>query len=171
MNLVTFFSKLDTNALTVSIGFYGIYLGIHFSLFEAVGDLKNIRDRVIYHMATANQNLPVVAFLEKLYSESKVLVLEPKKRSRALYNSLAVFGLMSILAIAYEPLAVLAPIMPEREKILFGYVAAFATTMWFCLYEVNYFREFRRLEKKYPPDSAGDAKQIRVTRQASPSTK
>ena len=151
MTLPGLFSQLDANALTISIGFFCGWAGIHFSLFEAVGDLAEIRKRAICKLAEGHTETEIIRFIEGLYRESKVLVLEPKKKSRALRNFLLLFAASSIFAIFSKPLAVWLPFLPSDEFFYSSYLITLGASSVLLWYEVQYFREFRRLEKKFPP--------------------
>ncbi|MDP3514516.1 MAG: hypothetical protein Q8S20_17380 [Sulfuritalea sp.] len=150
MSLPTYFSQLDPNALTVSIGFFGIWAGIHFSLFEAVGDLKEIRNRALLQVATGQpqSNLEFVRFIDVVQQESKVLLLEPKKKSPLISRLLWLFLAVSVATVAYKPLLVWIPFLPEPDVFYYTYIFVLGITSGFLYYEVQYFREFRRLEKK-----------------------
>lgn len=152
MTLPGLFSQLDANALTISVGFFGTWVGIHFSLFEAVGDLAEIRKRAICKLAEGHTETTIITFIEGLYRESKVLVLEPKKKSRALRNLLLLFGASSFFTIFSKPLNVWLPFLPSDELFYSLYLIALGASSVFLWYEVQYFREFRRLEKKFPPN-------------------
>lgn len=150
MTLPGLFSQLDANTLTISVGFFSVWAGIHFSLFEAVGDLAEIRKRAICRLAEGHTETEIIKFIDALFLESKMLMLEPKKKSPILRNWLLLFGASSVFTIFSKPLAEWLPFLPSDKVFYSFYLIAIGTSSYLLWYEVQYFREFRRLEKKYP---------------------
>ena len=152
MDIVSVFSALDSNVLTISIGFFGIYAGIHFSLFENVGDLQKIKTSSIKAIAkeqSANgQEIDGVNFIEHLYGVSKVLVLPAERKDKHFKAAITSYFWVSLVAVFYSPLQSIFPFLPEKDGMLFIYSASFGIASSFLWYQVIFFgssTNFRRL--------------------------
>ena len=103
MSCSEFVSQLDGNLITISGIFLGVWLTVHFSLFEETGDLYAIRDRAICAIAYCKTNTELIHLIDTLRQKSYVLVLEPKRKSKTLKNILILFAIASAFAISHKP--------------------------------------------------------------------
>lgn len=153
MSLSTFFSQLDANLIAISGIFLGVWLTVHFSLFEATGDLHSIRNRAICVIANCQTNTEFIRLVDTLRQKSYVLVLEPKRRSKTLKNILILFAIASALAISHKPTATYFAFWPDANVFYFLYIFTLGAASSYLWTEVKYFREFRQLERDYPSSS------------------
>lgn len=168
MDIVNIFSTLDSNVLTISFGFFGIYAGIHFSLFENIGDLKKIKTTSIkaiaVELSSSGHEIDGVVFIEHLYSVSKVLVLPAEKKDRHFKTAITSFLLISLLAMFYSPIQNIIPSLPAKGWILFIYSASFGIASAFLWYQIVFFKEFNRLQRSYPFHAVSSDIKIKVYR-------
>lgn len=153
MSLAFLFSQLDANLLTISGIFFTVWLTIHFSLFEVVGDLQVIRNTSICAIANQNSSTELIPFISTLRERSYVLVLEPQKRSKSLRKVLILFAFASVLAICHKPIPSFVSFWPDADLFYFFYIFTLGAASTYLWIEVKYFREFRRLERDYPTSS------------------
>ena len=149
MNLPILFSQLDANVIAITGVFIGVWLTVHFSLFEATGNLNTIRNRAICEIASNETDTELIKFIDKLRSNSYVLVLEPKKKSRNLKISLWLFFSIAIFTICHKPISSNMILWPDANYFYFFYIfslGAASNNLWT---ETKYYREFRQLERQY----------------------
>lgn len=153
MSLSTIFSQLDANILTISGIFVGVWLTVHFSLFEATDDLSSIRSNVICSIANTQTDTQLIGFIDTLRKISYVLVLEPKQKSNSLKKAIIIFSIASVFAVFHKPLSSNIIFWPDADYFYFFYVFALGAVATYLYIEIRYFREFRRLQKEYPISS------------------
>ena len=153
IDITGIFDKVDSTALTISLAFFGTYTGIYFSLFLAVGDLRTIRTNAIYSIYNNNNKehpKPEISeFIDMLYAEDKVLVLEPSKNYPILNIVLTLYGIVSLVTIFSESLRGMKFYVPPREILLVCYVVSLTLAVLFLYYEIKYYKAYRGLERKY----------------------
>ena len=149
MNINQFFSGIDTTIFAISIGYFGIYIGIYFSLIERVGDLKRIKKKSILHLYSNRKDDDIVRFIDFLYCESKILVLPAERSDWKFKTANIILFVISIIGMHIDPINNIVETHIAKDIILYLYSASLAIAALMLWFEVQYFLEFSRIEKKY----------------------
>lgn len=102
MDLQQFYSSMDKTLLTLSFGWFSIYIGIYFSLFQQISDLEQIKKKAIYKIINQSHSYEVVEFINDLYERSKVLVLPAERSGVSFKISLWSFLAASIIGVIFD---------------------------------------------------------------------
>lgn len=163
MELQIFFSNIDNTILTLSIGFFATYIAVYFSFFNQVDDLYTIKKKSIYNIVDRVKEKEIVEFIDELYQSSKVLVLPAERRGLTFKFTLVGFIVVSILGITSDSINLLLGVQISKNWVLFIYSASLGIVSIVFWFEIQYYREFFKLQKKYGDTTLTNEVTINIT--------
>ena len=145
-----FFSQADNFILWANAIFFSAFLFVQ-SSFYLLKDIKAIKARAIIQIYEGlkynDENIEVVDLIDRLYSESKVLVLPAERNDHHFKLSMILYFVVGVTTIFNKPLGALISVSETTFYIL--YLPFLGYGISFLVYKFILFNNYYKLQKKY----------------------
>ena len=148
--LMAFFSQADNFILWANAIFFSAFLFVQ-SSFYLLKDIKAIKDRAIVqiyeNLKSNNENIEVGDLIDRLYSESKVLVLPAERNDNHFKLSMTLYFFVGVITIFNKPLGSIISVSETTFYIL--YLPFLGYGVSFLIYKFILFNNYYKLQKKF----------------------